>query len=219
MIRFQLYPHQQNLLPELRELFPDLAIVEERAVDSIYEGTQAQGTQGIQQLQYLHAHGLNYVNLERHREQLIRMFFCGIELDDGPIYAISIRDSTKRPGGHEVDLASQHEVVSLHLPSWWNWPESLAFEYEGWLCVYQTDQGICAAKASRDGIARRPIYQTKTLEEMEAWLTQRYFGAVIRLPPTMGVFGLYKLIEWPDKEEGATYFIFHDQEETVRMRV
>lgn len=220
MIRFQLYPHQKDLIPELQKLFPDLAVREMRAASNIYESSLAPGQHGIQQIQYLHAHGLGYVNLDRQREKLIRAFFCGVELDDGPIYAISIRRPPTQPDKYIVDVASRGEQFSLHLPSWWNWPdESLVFEYEGWLCVYQTEQGICAAKASRDGVERQPIYQSHTLEEMEAWLTQHYFGAVIRLPPTMGVFGLYKLIEWPDKEEGTTYFLFHDQEETVRMRI
>ena len=189
-------------------------------MSSVYEGSLAPGTRGIQQIQYLHAHGLGYINLDRQREKLIRAFFCGVELDGGPIDAISVQRSPTQPDKHIVDIASQGKQFSLHLPSWWNWPEeSLAFEYEGWLCVYQTDQGICAAKASRDGMERRPMYQAATLEEMEAWLTQHYYGAVIRLPPAMGVFALYKQIEWPDKEDGTTYFIFHTQEETVRMRM
>lgn len=220
MILFHLYRHQKDLLPELQEIFPDLAVRETRDTGNIYESSLAAGTRGIQQTQYLHAHGLGYVNVDRQREKLIRALFCGVELDSGPIYAISIRNSPQNDGRYEIDIASQRELISLHLPSWWNWPdESLAFEYEGWLCVYKTEQGICAAKASRDGIERRPIYQSKTLEEMEVWLTQHYFGAVIRLPPVMGIFGLYKQIEWPDKEEGTTYFIFHNQEETVRMRM
>jgi len=220
MILFHLYPHQKELIPELQKLFPDLAVREMRGAGSIYAGSLAQGQRGIQQIQYLHAHGLGYVNLDRQRERLIRAFFCGVELDGGPIYAISIRRSPTQPDKHIVDVASQGEQFSLHLPSWWNWPEeSLVFEYEGWLCVYQTDKGICAAKASRDGMERRPMHEAATLEEMEAWLTQHYYGAVIRLPPAMGVFALYKQIEWPDKEDGTTYFVFRTQEETVRMRM
>jgi len=220
MILFHLYPHQKELIAELQELFPDLVVREMRGTGNIYAGSLAPGQRGIQQIQYLHAHGLGYVNLNRQREKLIRAFFCGVELDGGPIYAISIRHSPTQPDKHVVDVASRGEQFSLHLPSWWNWPEELlAFEYEGWLCVYQTEQGICAAKASRDGMERRPIYQAATLEEMEAWLTQHYYGAVIRLSPAMGVFALYKQIEWPDKEDGTTYFIFRTQEETVRMRM
>jgi hypothetical protein len=78
----------------------------------------------------------------------------------------------------------------------WNPPlEDVAHEYDGWLCIFQEQGEIRAALASRDGSELALCHCAATMRAMEAWLKAHRMLPVLRLPPAIGVFALYKPIK------------------------
>src|SRR5437762_10813178 len=82
---------QFPLLSELHEVFPDLFLVWWTATSNIYRASLRLYAPGAQQLQFLHRHGLLYIQREAQREQIIRKFFKGVELEGNPLAAVRVR--------------------------------------------------------------------------------------------------------------------------------
>ncbi len=76
-------PEQCNLLDQFFACFPDRILAMRETNGTLYYTAHThEGTAGVAQINFLHAHKLAYINLENERVQIIKdLFFWGVEVD------------------------------------------------------------------------------------------------------------------------------------------
>jgi len=191
MIELFLYHHQRDVLPELQTLFPDLEAETWREAGVCYRASFTQG-QIMRQIQFLHDHGIRYIDHHHRCEKRVRAFFQGVQVEGLPIREISVRPAT-RPNAHAVILKTAATQVWLFLPpEWLRLDAQLDAPCARWLCVYASDGRVYAARASSDERQRPPEHATETMEQMQQWLSEQGYVLALRVPALCGMAELYR---------------------------
>jgi hypothetical protein len=184
---------QLPLIPELHEVFPDLFLVRWSNMANIYHASLYLYAPGAPQIQFLHKHGIAYIQREKQREHIIREFFKGVELEGNPLASVSIRRVLDLPDYHGVKLKTSDDEVCLRFPPQWNfgqeYPES---NYAGWLYVCEGHDAVYAAMIGLERRVLEIVKQTESVDEMEAWLIEYGYSQEICLTAKQSVYGLYR---------------------------
>lgn len=144
MIELFLYGCQRDLLPELQALFPGLEAETWRESGICYRATFTPG-QIMRQIQFLHDHGIRYLDHHHQCEKRVRAFFQGVQVEGLPIREISVRPAT-RSQAHTVILKTDATQVWMFLPpEWLRLDAQLDAPCTRWLCVYANDGCVYAA--------------------------------------------------------------------------
>src|SRR5437764_12321449 len=94
---------QLPLLPELHKVFPDLFLNWWTDTTNIYRASLRLYAPGVQQIQFLHRHGLLYIQREMQRQHIIREFFKSVALEGNPLASLRVR--------RVLDLRDYHSVM------------------------------------------------------------------------------------------------------------
>ena len=92
---------QFDLLPELQRLFPDIILTCVTERGNVYR-----------------------VEREREREDILRAFFQGVELEGHPIETVTVRRVVNQPDYHSLRLATRDDEVVLRFPPTWSFGQA-----------------------------------------------------------------------------------------------
>jgi len=119
-IEILLEGEQFSLLPQLQELFPDLALKWLFDAKSIYHATLHPDVREINQIRFLLKHAIKHIQPERERENVIKAFFVGVELEANPLTFVEVQRVATIPNYHSVTLATHEDNITLRFPPQWS---------------------------------------------------------------------------------------------------
>ncbi len=190
---------QLELVPQLRILFPELALVMIEGVIHTYQASLQPGMRGAQQYRFLKTQQIAFIDFEQRREAIIRGFFQGVELEGDPIRSLQFRRVLNTATTHSATLSTENNAVCLRFPSHWNSPYmELRSSYDGWLYVGQEASLLRAAIIGACGAIEQLLYQTPQAEDMETWLKEQRYTRVIATSASCQLVGLYRPQHGPE---------------------
>jgi hypothetical protein len=184
---------QYILVPELRRVFPDLCLAKRIDGRKYYLASLADGPKGMHQRAFLSECNLEYIDHERQREQSIRAFFAGVELEGKPIDQIIFRRILNQGNYHSAALHTEDDEIYLRFPPHWNPGQWTRRDIVvGWLYVYKASEQICAALVGTERCITEPIKRTSLTTEMAMWLQEQGYMQVVCITTRPDIFGLYQ---------------------------
>ena len=118
-VELALHYEQFDLLPELQRLFPDIILTCVTERGNVYRVSSLRNGQGVVQRRFLRDHEITFVEREREREEMLRAFFLGVELEGHPIEMVTVRRVLDQPEYQSVRLATADDEVVLRFPPEW----------------------------------------------------------------------------------------------------
>ncbi|QBD81015.1 hypothetical protein EPA93_35625 [Ktedonosporobacter rubrisoli] len=89
-IRLELRPAQLSLVPQLKELFPEIEAVAQETIRSYaYFATINLSAPGLTQAAFLQQHQIHYIDLQREREEVIKVCFQGLDINGVRIHSVT----------------------------------------------------------------------------------------------------------------------------------
>ena len=119
-VELALHYAQFDLLPELQRLFPDIILTCVTERGNIYRVSFSRNREGVMQRRFLRDHAIKFVEREREREEMLRAFFHGVELEGHPIEMVTVRRVMDQPEYQSVRLATAEDEVMLRFPPQWS---------------------------------------------------------------------------------------------------
>ena len=119
-VELALHYEQFGLLPELQRLFPDIILTCITDRGNIYLVSFLRNGEGVMQRRFLYDHAIKFVEREREREDTLRAFFRGVELEGHPIEMVTVRRVLNQPEYQSVRLATADDEVVLRFPPQWS---------------------------------------------------------------------------------------------------
>ena len=113
MIEFVLIGDHFFLLPKIQEVFPDVFLAWILDTKNVYRASLYLGTREVRQLRFLQEHNIQYVLRERQRENIIKSFFAGVELEANRIAIVTVRRVVDIPDYQSVTLTTRDDEVVL----------------------------------------------------------------------------------------------------------
>ena len=120
MLQIVLYSDQSGILEELKGIFPDIYLEKFMGLTMYYRATLIAGPKGTQQIQFLRSHAIPFCDKEQQREQCIRTFFSGVELEGKRITMITFQPLSDTVDDHVVILTTEDDAVYLRFPPNWD---------------------------------------------------------------------------------------------------
>ncbi len=110
---------QRDIVPRLKELFPDIWV--DRHLNGVIYclATLEMGVKGTQQLNFLRCNALSYTDIEREIQQKVEAFFRGVEVEGIPIKYILFGPIPADPTYYGVTLLTEDNEIHLHFPPHW----------------------------------------------------------------------------------------------------
>ena len=119
-VELALHYAQFDLLPELQRLFPDIILTCVTERGNIYRVSFSRNGEGVMQRRFLRDHAIKFVEREREREEMLRAFFHGVEMEGHPIEMVTVRRVMDQPEYQSVRLTTAEDEVVLRFPSQWS---------------------------------------------------------------------------------------------------
>ncbi len=120
IIEFALLGDHFSLLPKIQAVFPDVSLTWILDTKNVYRASLYLGIREIQQLRFLREHNIQYVLRERQRENIIKSFFTGVEIEGNRITIATVRRVTNISDYQSVTLTTHDDEVVLCFPPEWN---------------------------------------------------------------------------------------------------
>ncbi len=193
MLEIVIHLDQYALVSELRRVFPDLSLEKRINGRRYYLASFADGPEGIRQRAFLSECHLEYIDQERQREQSIRAFFAGVELEGKPIDQVIFRRVLNYANYHSAALHTEDDEIYLRFPPHWNPGQWFRRDIMvGWLYVYKASEQTCASLVGTERCITEPIKRTTLTTEMAKWLQEQGYMQVVCTTIRPGIFGLYQ---------------------------
>ncbi len=103
----------------MKVLFPDIYFEKFIDMKMCYRASLIAGPKGTRQIQFLRSHDILFCDKELQREQRIRTFFRGVELEGKRITIITFQRLPDTVDTHVAILTTEDDAVHLRFPPDW----------------------------------------------------------------------------------------------------
>ncbi len=101
------------------ERLSDITLMGVTERGNLYHASFSPDRHEMLQRRFLYDHSVKYVERERGREDILRAFFRGVELEGNPIETLTVRRVLDQPDYQSVRLTTRDdEMVLRFLPTW-----------------------------------------------------------------------------------------------------